>query len=381
LDRDARARAAAESQSIWDAEGTSRILRRAASVHANSEWTRLDTLKRCPEAAGAEVVYHGGAIVRPLASPGAVPPVSGPYIFCSARLAEYKGLDILVMAFAEVARAHPGVSLVLCGEDMSGGDLLRFSAKLGLEGRVHWAGKLPHQRTLSLLRGCLFAVLPSRRESLGVAAVEALQAGKAIVATRAGGIPEVVRDGVDGLLVEPKDVGALSAAMLRLLSEEALRERMGRSGARRSRRFSWKETIDRYQQVYAAGRCSGVGAFRPKPCFLVWDFCADSSASSIARNAGAGFAAVGQPHVICVRRSGWNEPFRSGSGLSRVYRLGLPRGRARLADQGLILAQLFWIARKEAVDIWHYYLLRYRDLGPLIRFAELSGIRPVVTLS
>lgn len=359
---------------LWDAEGTSRILRRAFAINANSEWTKDSVAERCPEASASSVVHYGGpAGEEETAVPA--PAVPQPYILCTARLAEYKGLDVLVMAFAELAEEDRGIHLVLCGADHSDGKLQNFVRKLGLEGRVHWLGQRSHAEARALLRECLFFVLPSRRESQGGALIEALRAGKAVAATRTGGIPEFVRDGVDGLLVEPKDVKALSAALKRLLADPGLRERLGRSARERGREFTWDKALAQYEAVYETHPSGSA-----KTAFVVWEESSDATARAYLENVARGFKGKDRSFVLCARRSAWSEPFQEATGGAPLYRVGLPGGRSPL-DAGVVAAQLLWISRAENVDVWHYLLLRYKSLRGLAWFTALARQRPVVTLS
>jgi glycosyltransferase involved in cell wall biosynthesis len=94
-------------------------------------------------------------------------------------------------------------------------------------------------------------VLPSLSESFGVVVIEAMASGLPIVASRVGGIPEVVEDGVTGILVPPADSAALSEALLRLLKDPERRKKMGRNGRERViKLFSWDKTIEATLNVY-----------------------------------------------------------------------------------------------------------------------------------
>ena len=111
-----------------------------------------------------------------------------------------------------------------------------------------------------MFKGCLFFVLSSSCEALGIVNLEAMAAAKAVIATRVGGVPELVLDGVTGLLVKPGDVGELAGAMDRLRSDQALRDRLGKAGAEEAERFGWTEIAGQYIGVYksVATRSGGV---------------------------------------------------------------------------------------------------------------------------
>jgi len=102
-----------------------------------------------------------------------------------------------------------------------------------------------------LLRGADLFVLPSRREGLPMAILEAMASGVPIVATRVGGVPEIIEDGEDGVLVPPEDPGALAAALGGLLDHPDRRAAMGIAARRKAEReFSLADAVDRYSEIY-----------------------------------------------------------------------------------------------------------------------------------
>lgn len=145
-----------------------------------------------------------------------------------AQLIERKGHRFLFQAMPELLGRFPDLQLVLFGKGPEQADLQRLAAALQLGGRVHFVGfrdDLPQ-----LLPALDVLVHPALREGLGVALLQASCAGIPIVASRAGGIPEAVRDGENGLLVEPGDPAGLAAAIGRVLADPELARRLGQGG-------------------------------------------------------------------------------------------------------------------------------------------------------
>ncbi|MBI3553928.1 MAG: glycosyltransferase family 4 protein [Elusimicrobia bacterium] len=190
------------------------------------------------------------------ALPASLPPAAAKFrrdtfILSVGRLAAYKGTDLLLMAFAELADERRDLRLMICGPDQAGGRLQRFAGRLGLEGRVSFLGATRAPAVARLVADCLFFVLPSRRENMPMALLDAMAAGKAVAAAKVGGVPEAVTHGVDGLLVPPEDAHALAASMRRLLFDPGLRARLGRAARESARSYLWPAVADRYRRLYA----------------------------------------------------------------------------------------------------------------------------------
>ncbi|MDE3180889.1 MAG: glycosyltransferase family 4 protein [Acidobacteriota bacterium] len=151
------------------------------------------------------------------------------------RLSPQKGHAVLLRALPVVIEKFPQTKLLLVGEGDLAASLLDETKRLGLEGRVIFAGfqsAIPR-----FLEAADLVVLPSLWEGLPLIAIEAGGVGKAIVATAVDGTPEVVMDGITGLLVPPNDSGRLAEAIVTLLADEGLRKRMGANARSRAEAF------------------------------------------------------------------------------------------------------------------------------------------------
>ena len=171
-----------------------------------------------------------------------------PYVLGIGRMVAQKGFDSLIRAFARADM--PGYDLLLAGDGEERPALQAFTTSLGLNTRVHFTGRADRATTVALFKGCAFFALPSRQEPFGIVNLEAMAAGKAIVATRVGGVPEVVQEGSTGLLVPPDDPDALAAALTRLATDSALRCRLAESGRERAQQFTWSAIAEQYLEVY-----------------------------------------------------------------------------------------------------------------------------------
>ncbi len=124
------------------------------------------------------------------------------------------------------------MTLAIAGDGPDRGALERRARELGLDGRVSFLGTVSREQVLRLFRAADASVLPSAWENFPHTVVEALAVGCPVIATAVGGVPEVVRDGENGLLVPPGDAAALAEAIARFFSDGELRGRLYESAAR-----------------------------------------------------------------------------------------------------------------------------------------------------
>jgi glycosyltransferase involved in cell wall biosynthesis len=123
---------------------------------------------------------------------------------------------------------------------------------------VHFAGFVPHAAIPAVLQHADLLVLPSLYEDLSSALIEAMAAGLPVVATSVGGTADLVHDGVNGLLVAPRDPAALAAAISRILADPAAAARLSAAGRRTAAAYAWPDlactVLDVYRQVTSPGR-------------------------------------------------------------------------------------------------------------------------------
>jgi len=182
-------------------------------------------------------------------------PHHAPVVGNVAALVPHKGHRYLIDAAHLVVRQIPDARFVILGE----GELREHLERQVRDHRLEKHVLLPGFRTdvLGCIKGFDLFVMSSITEGLGTSLLDAMACRRPIVATRAGGIPEIVEDGVNGLLVPPRDARALAAAIVRALEDEAVRAKMGAAGfARVSERFTVERMIEGTAAVYArvAGR-------------------------------------------------------------------------------------------------------------------------------
>lgn len=163
----------------------------------------------------------------------APPPTAAAHLVFVGRLAGVKGVPVLFEAVQRLIADHPAVRLTLVGDGPERAGLQARARRMGLGGHVDFVGYRAQAEVADLLSDATALVLPSFAEGLPVVLMEALAARLPVVTTRIAGVPELVEDGVSGLLVPPGDPEALRAALARLLADPDLRRRMGEAGRAR----------------------------------------------------------------------------------------------------------------------------------------------------
>jgi len=185
----------------------------------------------------------------------------GPLVGTIARLLPEKGVDVFLRACAGVGRAEPQARFVIVGDGPARRSLEDLAARLGLGGRALFLGWV--EEAASLLPLLDVYVQPSWREGFSLAVLEAMAAGRPVVATRAGGLAEVVRPGENGYLVAPGDAEGLAREILFLLRHPLLARQMGGAGRRLVQaRFGIADMVKATQEVYR--RLTGAKAAPPE---------------------------------------------------------------------------------------------------------------------
>lgn len=179
-------------------------------------------------------------------------------IVCLAvgRLVRIKGYDVLIEAMKVAARELPQLVCVIVGEGETREELTRQIGETGVQDRVILAGYLPRESILSVLASCDVFAMPSRYEGTPIAVLEAASMACPILASNAGGIPELVENEEHALLVPPEDPSALAQGLIRLAKDRDLARRLGENAQRRVREtFSLEAqvaaTMNAYQKAWS----------------------------------------------------------------------------------------------------------------------------------
>src|SRR5215204_4199038 len=174
--------------------------------------------------------------------------VGKPRVVFVGRLAPQKGVSTLVEAAGLLK--DPSAQVLLVGDGPERPKLEREAKRIGVGGRLHFVGFFAHDRLPAVLAHADLLVLPSLYEELGTGLLEAMQAALPIVASRTGGIPDVIEDGINGLLVPPGEPEALAHAINHLLADRDLARRLSEGARERAKDYDWEVLAERVLRVY-----------------------------------------------------------------------------------------------------------------------------------
>lgn len=181
---------------------------------------------------------------------------SGPLIFFG-RFEPSKGVDTLVDALGRLGTQAPHTLIIGRGEDRDA--ILSQIERRGLGGRVHVLPWMTHEQLGEALSGASMVVLPSREENFSLAALSAMAVGAPVICTRVGGTPEIIEDGVTGLLVAPNDPQALAAAIQCLQDRPALAQQIAQAGRTHVRQhFTWDVAARKFEALYEVLLCGAA---------------------------------------------------------------------------------------------------------------------------
>jgi glycosyltransferase involved in cell wall biosynthesis len=174
-------------------------------------------------------------------------------LLCAGRFRHEKGHRYLVAALDELRGRDIQPVLVIAGDGPLRDAVATDVAQRGLTDQVKFVGQLDHSRLLDVMAAADVVITPSTHEGFSITAAEALLLGKPVIASRVGGIPELVEDGRSGLLVAPSDVEGLARAIERLTRDEELRGRLGGQGSATTQRLCSTERVaDAHEQLFAS---------------------------------------------------------------------------------------------------------------------------------
>lgn len=245
---DASSRRQVGGASGWLCERLSRkVYSDAARVICVSEKVQRE-VRRIDPGANTIVVYNGVdcEYFRPPESTA-----DSQVVLAIGNLIDTKGFDCLLRALAMVHHEIPNARCRIIGEGPKERHLKRLAHDLGCSDSIEWLGRQGRPKVANFLRSCAVFALPSTYEALGCVYLEAMATGKPVIGCRGQGIDEVIRHGINGLLIDPENHRGLAQQLLRLLRDANLRHSTGNAARETIRSgFTLQHQAERLSQVY-----------------------------------------------------------------------------------------------------------------------------------
>jgi len=233
------------------------VLRRADVVRVISRFTEEKVRQLCPNTPLVKFPTFTDLEVF-LDAPASPKTVADfPYILYVGMLVPSKGIEVLIRAFDRIRREHPDARLVLIGSGYAEDRFRSLVRASALDQAVLFIPPMSQAELATWMQGSLCLVLPSFSEGLGRVVLEAMASSRPVVATRVGGIPELIVDGMTGFLVPPGGVDALADRVLELLKDPVRADAMGARGRERSRSLF---STEKYFAAYGEMICLAEGA-------------------------------------------------------------------------------------------------------------------------
>ena len=227
-----------------------RALHYADWITATSQSLADDTIRLFPDAEKKISVIPFGVNVPTNCPP---PPDNGEFVkLCFIKMHRpVYGPEVLIRAVEKVLQNNPNIRLSVAGDGELTEHLKRMVHYRELDSQITFTGYIPNYRIYQFIQEHDMMVMPSLREAFGVAALETGACGRPVIATRVGGIPEVVLNGRTGILVPPDDVDALATAITTLAADTAMRQGMGQAAYEYVRdNYSWNKSLDMMTTLY-----------------------------------------------------------------------------------------------------------------------------------
>ncbi|TAK11404.1 MAG: glycosyltransferase family 1 protein [Anaerolineae bacterium] len=236
--------------------GTRKLVRemldQMQGVTAVSDHVLRDILAIAPEIADRAKRIHNAKPELPATFVPGPLPFNPPVFLALGRLVRDKGFDVALDAFARLRKRHPAARLLVAGEGIEAEVLKKQAQTLVLDTTVEFLGRVLPEQILTLLERATAVLVPSRwEEPFGLVALEAMQAGRPVIASEVGGLPEIVLAGETGLLVPKENPEALAEAMNQLLENPEKAHAMGEAGRQRAREeFDHGRMVNEYETLY-----------------------------------------------------------------------------------------------------------------------------------
>jgi glycogen synthase len=173
-------------------------------------------------------------------------------LLCFGRVVNEKGFDLAIEAAAIISKKFPAIKLIVAGDGPAKEDLIQLAKKLGVQENVDFLGWVNPDEIPSIINRASIVIVPSRwKEAFGLAALQAMQLGRPVIAANTGGLPEIIDNNSNGILVEKENAEAIADAVSFLIENKEHAEYLGLKGKETAHtKFAWDRNIEAYNKLY-----------------------------------------------------------------------------------------------------------------------------------
>jgi glycosyltransferase involved in cell wall biosynthesis len=176
---------------------------------------------------------------------------AGPRLLVTRNLEPIYDIDTALAVLQQVHKTFPGASITICGSGPERDRLVALAQALGIGSAVVFTGRVENEQMAELYRSADVMVNPSLADNMPISVLEALASGVPVVSSRVGGVPHLVQHGNTALLVPPGDVDAMAKAVIRVLEDPELADRLARAGLGEVQQYTWPSVREKLQSVYS----------------------------------------------------------------------------------------------------------------------------------
>ncbi len=188
---------------------------------------------------------------EPEVKPSAISFLS-PALLCFGRIVNEKGFDLAIEAVSIISKKYPGIKLIIAGDGPAKKDLIQLTEKLEIQKNIDFLGWVNPDEIPSIINKSSIVIVPSRwKEAFGLVALQAMQLGRPVIAANTGGLPEIIEDNSNGILVEKENPEAIAKAVIFLIENKEHAEYLGSRGRETAQtKFTWNQNLDAYNKLY-----------------------------------------------------------------------------------------------------------------------------------
>jgi glycogen synthase len=173
-------------------------------------------------------------------------------LLCFGRVVNEKGFDLAIEAVSLISKKYPAIKLIIAGDGPAKNDLIQLAKNLGIQKNVDFLGWVNPDEIPNVINKSSIVIVPSRwKEAFGLVALQAMQMNRPVIAASTGGLPEIIENNSNGILVEKENPSAIANAVISLIENKEHAEYLGLRGKETAQtKFTWNQNVEAYNKLY-----------------------------------------------------------------------------------------------------------------------------------